>query len=242
MGKAGGVIGHRRGRAPKGWWRISVMDMEILCRRLELTGYGRPPVGVRRFFGWTVRLETRWVSAIRAAIPYSEAQGSLMFPRPDPHIGGVRLKDRMASGTIRLKSDAPGGSGQPSRVWHYRNDRPFFDVARADVIPPYLGHRRVGGRFFRNHVQFHHAHVALSYFVLRLDLLVVQLAVMSLSFGGHYYIDNQYHVAESWLGRFSWFRRKQQLHFLHHRRGNCNFAVIDFFWDRLLGTYRSVEL
>ena len=136
MGKAAGVIVHRRGRAPKGWWRISVMDMEILCRRLELTGYGRPPVGVRRFFGWTVRLETRWVSAIRAAIPYSEAQGSLMFPRPDPHIGGVRLKDRMASGTIRLKSDAPGGSGQPSRVWHYRNDRPFFDVARADVIPP----------------------------------------------------------------------------------------------------------
>ena len=24
----------------------------------------------------------------------------------------------------------------------------------------YLGHRRVGGRFFRNHVQFHHAHYA----------------------------------------------------------------------------------
>src|ERR1044071_3094433 len=97
----------------------------------------------------------------------------------------------------------------------------------------YLGHRRVGGRFFRNHVQFHHAHyagdhvvsahylddgdnntlfflmpvtvvVALSYFVLRLDLLMVELAVMSLSFAGHYYVDNQYHVAGSWLGRFSW--------------------------------------
>jgi sterol desaturase/sphingolipid hydroxylase (fatty acid hydroxylase superfamily) len=44
-----------------------------------------------------------------------------------------------------------------------------------------------------------------------------------------------------WLGRFSWFRRKQQLHFIHHRHGNYNFAVIDFFWDRLLGTYRRVE-
>jgi sterol desaturase/sphingolipid hydroxylase (fatty acid hydroxylase superfamily) len=64
---------------------------------------------------------------------------------------------------------------------------------------------------------------------------------MTLSFCGHYYIDNQYHVAGSWLGRFSWFRRKQQLHFIHHRHGNCNFAVIDFFWDRLLGTYISVE-
>jgi hypothetical protein len=37
---------------------------------------------------------------------------------------------------------------------------------------------------------------------------------MSLSFCGHYYLDNQYHVAGSWLGRFSWFRRKQQLHFI----------------------------
>ena len=84
--------------------------------------------------------------------------------------------------------------------------------------------------------------VGLSYLFLRLDLLVVQLAVMSLSFCGHYYIDNQYHVAGSWLGRFSCFRRKQQLHFIHHRHGNCNFAVIDFFWDRLLGTYRRVCL
>jgi sterol desaturase/sphingolipid hydroxylase (fatty acid hydroxylase superfamily) len=74
-----------------------------------------------------------------------------------------------------------------------------------------------------------------------LDLLVVQLAAMSLSFCGHYYLDNQYHVAGSWLGRFSWFKRKQQLHFIHHRHGNCNFAVIDFFWDRLLGSYRRVE-
>ncbi len=134
----------------------------------------------------------------------------------------------------------------------------------------YLGHSRLGGRFFKNHIQFHHVHYAgdhvvsthyldngdnntlfflfpvvlvigLSYLFLRLDLLVVQFAVMSLSFCGHYYLDNQYHVAGSWLGRFSWFRRKQQLHFIHHRHGNCNFAVIDFFWDRLLGTYRHVE-
>ena len=133
----------------------------------------------------------------------------------------------------------------------------------------YLGHTRLGGRFFKNHIQFHHVHyagdhvvsnhyldngdnntlffvmpvavvVGLSYLFLRLDLLVVQLAVMLLSFCAHYYIDNQYHVAGSWLDRFSWFRRKQQLHFIHHRHGNCNFAVIDFFWDRLLGTYRSV--
>lgn len=135
----------------------------------------------------------------------------------------------------------------------------------------YLGHRHLGGIFFKNHVQFHHAHysgdhivsvhhgnnegnntpffliptilvVGLSYFVMRLDLFVVQLAAMSLSFYAHVYIDKQYHLAGSWLGRFSWFRRKQQLHFVHHHHANCNFAVIDYFWDRLLGTYRSAEV
>jgi sterol desaturase/sphingolipid hydroxylase (fatty acid hydroxylase superfamily) len=134
----------------------------------------------------------------------------------------------------------------------------------------YLGHSRLGGRFCTNHIQIHHVHyagyhvlstkyldngdnntlfflmpvavvVGMSYFLLRLDVLAIQFAAMSLSFCGHYYIDNQYHVAESWLGRFNWFRRKQQLHFIHHRDGNYNFAVIDFFWDRLLGTYRGIE-
>lgn len=134
----------------------------------------------------------------------------------------------------------------------------------------YLGHRRIGGRFFKNHVHFHHANysgnnvvsasymndegnntpffliptimvVGISYYFMRFDIFLVQVAAMSLSFYGHVYLDKQYHVAGSWLGRFSWFRQKQQLHFVHHRHANSNFAVIDFFWDRLFGTYRAVE-
>jgi sterol desaturase/sphingolipid hydroxylase (fatty acid hydroxylase superfamily) len=134
----------------------------------------------------------------------------------------------------------------------------------------YLGHSRLGGKFFTNHIQFHHGHysgdhvvsnrylddgdnntlffilpvaliIVMSYLLLRLDLFIVQAAVMALSFCGHYYLDNQYHVMGSWLCRFAWFRRKQQLHFVHHRQADSNFAVIDYFWDRLLGTYRSSE-
>jgi sterol desaturase/sphingolipid hydroxylase (fatty acid hydroxylase superfamily) len=37
------------------------------------------------------------------------------------------------------------------------------------------------------------------------------------------------------------FRRKRELHFVHHRHANCNFAVIHFFWDRILGTYRRPD-
>lgn len=83
--------------------------------------------------------------------------------------------------------------------------------------------------------------IVICYLLLRLDLFIVQATVISLSFCGHYYIDNQYHVMGSWLCRFAWFRRKQQLHFVQHRQADCNFAVIDYFWDRLLGTYRSSE-
>jgi hypothetical protein len=36
-------------------------------------------------------------------------------------------------------------------------------------------------------------------------------------------------------------RRKQQFHFIHHTHGNSNFAVIDNFRDRLLGTYRNPD-
>ena len=76
--------------------------------------------------------------------------------------------------------------------------------------------------------------------ILPLDLFIVQLIAMSISFFVHLYFDKHYHVTGSWLGRFAWFRRKQQLHFLHHRYADCNFAVVDNFWDWLLGTYRSI--
>src|SRR4029077_6039012 len=139
-----------------------------------------------------------------------------------------------------------------------RKTRPGAPISFKSTPPLIIAQTRVSRRFQRfrppftrtlvngdNNTLFFLMPVALvvglSYLLLRLDLLVVQLAVMSLSFCGHYYLDNQYHVAGSWLGRFSGFRRKQQLHFIHHRHGNCNFAVIDFFWDRLLGTYRRAE-
>jgi sterol desaturase/sphingolipid hydroxylase (fatty acid hydroxylase superfamily) len=134
----------------------------------------------------------------------------------------------------------------------------------------YLGHRGIGGRFFKNHLYIHHRNysgnhvisenylneeanntpfflipvtlvVSLGYLFLPLDLFIVQLIAMSISFYVHLCFDKHYHVAGSWLGRFAWFRRKQQLHFLHHRHADCNFAVVDNFWDRLLGTYRSID-
>ena len=65
-----------------------------------------------------------------------------------------------------------------------------------------LGHHRMGGKFFRNHINFHHTYYS------RRDR------------------------------GFKGLHGKQELHFVHHRHANTNFAVIHFFWDRILGTYR----
>ena len=133
-----------------------------------------------------------------------------------------------------------------------------------------LGHHRIGGKFFRNHINFHHAYYskdhlvsraylsdegnntpfflipvflvgACTYIVLPLDLFVVQGVACAASFYAHVFFDKEYHVEGSRLQRFAWFRRKQELHFVHHRHANSNFAVIHFFWDRILGTYRRPD-
>jgi sterol desaturase/sphingolipid hydroxylase (fatty acid hydroxylase superfamily) len=133
-----------------------------------------------------------------------------------------------------------------------------------------LGHRRIGGRLFRNHINFHHTYYSkdhlvsqtylseegnntpfflipiglvgtITYFLLPIDLFVVQIAACAASFYAHVLFDKEYHVAGSRFLRFAWFRRKQEQHFVHHRHSRCNFAVIHFFWDRVLGTYKSPD-
>src|SRR6516225_3411223 len=133
-----------------------------------------------------------------------------------------------------------------------------------------LGHHPIGGKFFRNHINFHHTYYskdhlvsrtyrgdegnntpfffipvflvgACTYLVLPIDLFVVEVVACAASFYAHVFFDKEYHVEGSRLQRFAWFRRKQELHFVHHRHATCNFAVIHFFWDRILGTYRRPD-
>jgi hypothetical protein len=142
-------------------------------------------------------------------------------------------------------------------------------VSFAQTLMHYkLGHHRIGGKLFRNHINFHHTHYSkdhlvsqtylgdegnntpfffipvflagtCAYFVLPIDFFLVQTGACAASFYAHVFFDKEYHVEGSRLQRFAWFRRKQELHFVHHRNANSNFAVIHFFWDRFFGTYRN---
>jgi hypothetical protein len=80
-----------------------------------------------------------------------------------------------------------------------------------------------------------------TYFILPFGMFVTQVITAFASFSDHVYLDNQYHTCGSALLRFAWCRRKQQLHFVHHTYGDSNFALIDNFWDKLLGTYRNPD-
>jgi hypothetical protein len=133
-----------------------------------------------------------------------------------------------------------------------------------------VAHHPRGGKIFRNHINFHHAHYSddhlvsgtylgdegnttpyffipiliiggSAYWLLPLYLFVVMAAACAVSFYAHVFFDKEYHSEKSRLQRFAWFTRKQELHFIHHRHSNSNFAVIHFFWDRLLGTYRNAD-
>ena len=98
-----------------------------------------------------------------------------------------------------------------------------------------LGHHRIGGIFYRNHIRFHHTHYAKGhlvsstyrrnegnntpyfliptilvagamFLVLPFDLFVVMTAASAASFCAHVYLDKQYHAEGSSLARFAWFQ------------------------------------
>ena len=132
-----------------------------------------------------------------------------------------------------------------------------------------LGHRPMGGKFFRNHINFHHTYYskdhlvsrmylgdegnntpyffipvvlvgAFTYLVLPIELFVVQVADVQRRLRGRLFRQgiSRGRIAASAGWRL---RRKQELHFVHHRHANSNFGVIDFFWERILGTYRRPD-
>ena len=109
-----------------------------------------------------------------------------------------------------------------------------------------VAHHPMGGKIFRNHINFHHTHYsdahlvsrtylgdegnttpyifipvflagACAYPLLPVDLFMVLVVACAASFWAHVFVDKEYHSERSRLQQFAWFRRKQELHFVHHR-------------------------
>jgi len=80
---------------------------------------------------------------------------------------------------------------------------------------------------------------ALVWAIAPFAVLLAYVTGLAFSFSLHLVLHRQYHIRGSVLERFAWFRRKRALHFIHHRRVRTNYAIVENWIDRVLGTYRA---
>jgi sterol desaturase/sphingolipid hydroxylase (fatty acid hydroxylase superfamily) len=138
------------------------------------------------------------------------------------------------------------------------------------VLHRWVGHRPLMRSIYRSHTGSHHriyrgdtfeqpayrkdeksvshtfvpaaAGIAvLAWLVLPADLWMVAIATVAATFALHVYLHVQYHLTHSRLERFAWFRRRRELHRRHHLDPRTNFGVVEFFWDRAMGTFRTAQ-
>jgi len=77
------------------------------------------------------------------------------------------------------------------------------------------------------------------YFYLGPLVMFAHLTGVFATFRWHLYLHEHYHLIDSPLERFAWFRKKRRLHFVHHRDARYNFAVVEFWIDKLMGTRKE---
>ena len=127
---------------------------------------------------------------------------------------------------------------------HTRRIGKIYEVHVGGHHAQYSGERMQSDRWIatERHITWYYAipfipMVLTAWSFLPLDFFVVHIGSLMLTIWWHIYLHRQYHLRESWFSRFNWFRQKQRLHFLHHWHPRTNYAIVEYKWDRLLGTF-----
>ena len=76
-----------------------------------------------------------------------------------------------------------------------------------------------------------------AFWLLPWGLFAVHIASLALAIWWHVFLHRKYHVRGAWLERFAWFREKRRLHLAHHEHPRRNYAIIEYGWDRVFGTF-----
>ena len=79
--------------------------------------------------------------------------------------------------------------------------------------------------------------VLIAFCILPTSLFIFHTLSLSFTIWWHVFLHRQYHVRGVWLERFAWFREKRRLHFVHHKRPRRNYAIVEYVWDQLFGTF-----
>jgi len=74
------------------------------------------------------------------------------------------------------------------------------------------------------------------YFLAPIDVFVAHALGLAFAVWWHVFLHQQYHLRGSYLERFRWFQEKRRLHVVHHHRVWRNYAIVEFWLDRLMGT------
>jgi len=80
------------------------------------------------------------------------------------------------------------------------------------------------------------------YAVASLPVFLSHASGIAFAVWWHVFLHKQYHLRGSWFEQFRWFRQKRQLHFVHHRDVHRNYAIVEFWLDRLFGTMKKPNL
>jgi sterol desaturase/sphingolipid hydroxylase (fatty acid hydroxylase superfamily) len=83
---------------------------------------------------------------------------------------------------------------------------------------------------------------ALVAWMLPWPLFILHVAALGFTIWWHLHLHRHYHLNASRWSRFAWFQRKRALHLRHHVHHHGNYAIVEFFWDRVLGTYDRAPL
>ena len=82
---------------------------------------------------------------------------------------------------------------------------------------------------------------ATAYWLLPVELFAVSFVTLVGTFTAHIYLHAHYHLTDSWLVRFFWFRKLKELHRIHHINQRMNYGVMTLVWDRVMGTFAPAE-
>jgi len=76
-----------------------------------------------------------------------------------------------------------------------------------------------------------------AYFLLPGLLVAAVCLALIAVFWAHDYVHKHFHIKNSWMLRYGWFRKKKEIHRIHHVNAGKNYGVLTTLWDRLTGTF-----
>jgi sterol desaturase/sphingolipid hydroxylase (fatty acid hydroxylase superfamily) len=132
------------------------------------------------------------------------------------------------------------------RLAHHPRGKVIFKVhlyshhsnyARVFTTPEYLPEKNLSPLYLLAGIPL----VLVAWWIFPIPIFWSVTAGFGATLVGLEWLHRQYHLDRPALSGVKWFERLRSLHRVHHLHLGTNFAIVGFYWDRLLGTYSEME-